>query len=263
MAAGDFMVSAVENAMFHLGKMAFIESSYQRLTSTGVISGGAWNGFNYNTTITSYTPDDATVATWVGTAGTTQKQYLLLPGGMIDRMYPREPIERDGYRLAVEAHGLSHRPGGTDALFAFARKAADESVVSSATLQDDDHLLVAVLANQTWKLDIVAFYDAVVAADIEFNLTFPAGAGGQWGIHGLGVAATADTGELVAKSAALGTSLVSGGAGAGVPVMATMWALVRVAGTGGNLRLQWAQRVSDATATILKADSYIHAVRVV
>ncbi len=163
---------------------------------------------------------------------------------------------------APAAHKTTHLPNGSDSWTAYVRKSADETVTSSAALQDDDHLVISVAANELWRVELVAFYDAVDAEDISFGWSFPTGAAGTWGGHGLALAATSNTSDLLAKATPLASPLNAGGGGAGVIVMASFFLLLRVSSTGGTLRLQWAQRVSGGTGSILKADSYIYAVRV-
>ncbi len=167
-----------------------------------------------------------------------------------------------GLTEAPAAHKTTHLPNGSDAWTAYVRKTADETVTSSAALQDDDHLVISVAANEVWRVELVAFYEGVDAEDIAFGWSFPAGAAGTWGGHGLALAATSNTSDLLAKATPLASPLNAGGGGAGVIVMASFFLLLRVSSTGGTLRLQWAQRVSGGTGSILKADSYIYAVRV-
>lgn len=167
-----------------------------------------------------------------------------------------------GYTEAPVAHRSTHLPGGTDTNFASAAKPANETVTSSIVLQNDDDLLFAVAANEVWKFELLLLYEAATTADISFGLTFPAGAAGTWGGHGLGIAAGTNTDSFVAKHIDLATTLNFGGGGVGVPVTATVWGRIRNGATGGTLRLQWAQRVSDATGTILKTDSYLYGVRI-
>lgn len=171
--------------------------------------------------------------------------------------------EAPGLTEAPAAHRTTHMPGGADAWTAYARKTADESVTLLTVLQDDDHLLVAVAANETWKLELVIYYEATTAGDLSIALSIPTGTAGTWGGHGIGNTATTNTDVMGVKHNAIPNSLSFGGAGAGIGLTAVFWALVRVGATGGSVRVQWAQRVSDVGATILKADSHMYGTRVV
>src|SRR6185503_11810362 len=55
-------------------------------------------------------------------------------------------------------------------------KGSDEIVSNSATLQDDDELLLAVAANVTYRWSIGVAFGAGTAADFKFAFTFPTGA---------------------------------------------------------------------------------------
>src|SRR5574341_1924364 len=58
----------------------------------------------------------------------------------------------------------------------FVRKTADESVTSSTTLQDDDHLVIAVEANTNYFIEAFLIYDGDAAGDFKFTFSVPAGA---------------------------------------------------------------------------------------
>ncbi|MBL0311054.1 MAG: collagen-like protein, partial [Bacteroidetes bacterium] len=58
----------------------------------------------------------------------------------------------------------------------FARKTADESVTSSTSLQDDNHLQFAIGANETWDVSFVLRFTASSGGDIKFALVLPSGA---------------------------------------------------------------------------------------
>lgn len=48
-----------------------------------------------------------------------------------------------------------------------ARKTADEVVNNSATLQNDDHLLLALAANEVWEVEINLWYDSGTTPDLK------------------------------------------------------------------------------------------------
>jgi hypothetical protein len=125
-------------------------------------------------------------------------------------------------------------------------------VSSSITLQDDDHLKFTAAANEVWALKIIfVFADASNGtADMRIAFTFPSGslalgavfpdAGGTLGIKVWTVSGTLQTfGGTSADRCVLihGTWLV--------------------AGTGGDLQLQWCQDTSSASAVTVKKGSAI------
>lgn len=139
---------------------------------------------------------------------------------------------------------------GTDRASITIRKSADESVVSSITLQNDDHLTFAIGASETWIVEFVLFTNAPAAPDIKVALTAPAGAtcvvgAGDWanisagsGNAGCGTAIAVTSGSPIEKMVVV----------AGTVVNST---------TAGNITLQWAQNTSSATATTVRTGSYV------
>ncbi len=149
------------------------------------------------------------------------------------------------------------------------RKSADETVTSSTTLQNDDHLQFTAGVNETW---IVNFYihattgsDSTIP-DIKFNFSAPSGA-------------TLDYWALVAPTTSNPWSQVvvqnkhwfgnnsptcglGGGGGSGVPYSVHLQLTVANAGTSGTVALQWAQSTSSGAGTTVKAGSSMTAVKV-
>jgi hypothetical protein len=135
-------------------------------------------------------------------------------------------------------------------------KTATESLTSNTTLQDDDELIVTVAANSTYELTCMLRYDAATAGDLQFKFVGPAGATGTITCNRFNVGA-ASTGDDTVSSDPIGNVVTAGGLGAGfdTPVAAT--GLLKVAGTAGTFKLQWAQNTSSGTATRIFADSFI------
>lgn len=137
------------------------------------------------------------------------------------------------------------------------RKAADESVTSSTTMQDDDELLVALDANSHYIFHALISYDASTTGDIKMQFTVPSGASGRR--HSLHAQSTATSCSSSAQSTWGGpiTTAITSIGGTGAVCEALIDGYVSTSGTSGNLRLQFAQDVSDATASIVKAGSFI------
>jgi hypothetical protein len=146
----------------------------------------------------------------------------------------------------------------------YARKTANEIVNNSTTLQNDDHLTVAVGANQTW---IIRYHVRVLsnaAADVKFGLSVPASTAGAF--YGIGPA-TNTTGAATTDASmvwgnTIATALSFGATGSGDYTHIFLTATVRVAGTAGNVVLQFAQATANASDTTVGEDSVMIAERV-
>ncbi|MES2970916.1 MAG: hypothetical protein V4702_01170 [Patescibacteria group bacterium] len=170
-----------------------------------------------------------------------------------------------GLTEAPANHASRHMAGGADSWTQFVRKTIDLPAITSNTAPaDDPHLFFAVAANEVWRVEFTLYYEAGVTGDLSCTLTVPSGTNGRCGIHGLGIFATSgfSSDTAVLKSGDLTATLPTGGAGAGVNLMAVIKAIIRVSATGGNVRLRFAQRQTDTVGTIVYADSELYAVRV-
>lgn len=136
------------------------------------------------------------------------------------------------------------------------RKTADESVTSSTTRQDDDHLTFPIPANSEWIVQC--------ALDVVGNL----------GLHGLSVSVNAPAGATM-ESVISGTN-DTGTRATGVDSALTLSAALFTAGNGhfhldvwilngataGSVTLKWAQATSNAQSLTLKKGSSMRAHRV-
>lgn len=134
-------------------------------------------------------------------------------------------------------------------------KPTSESVTSSTTLQNDDHLLAAVAANASYEFTCQLFFIAANGpGDIKWTWSLPASAaliyqnlhneGGGTGVNNSGVAnSDADTPFA---------------AGGGSPTEAVrMTGNLNTSSTAGNVQLRWAQNTSSGTATQVRANSQL------
>lgn len=162
---------------------------------------------------------------------------------------PQGPAGADG---ATGATGATGPAGSGDTKV---RKTADESVTSSTTLQNDDHLFFPVGASETWIFDMFLSPYGSSSGDIKFAFTVPAGATIKWSMLGT----NSNAGSSVYMQTTGGASLPFQLFG-GLPAeMCMIRGIVTTAGTAGTLQLQWAQNTSNATATSVQADSYLQA----
>jgi len=139
-------------------------------------------------------------------------------------------------------------------------KIVDESVTSSTTLQDDNELQFAVDANTRYTIEFFLIYNTLAAADLKAQYTVPAGASLTWVSDGIasGTTVTVDT---VSRTAQFIGSTPPAHGGVEVPaatpvdMIAFHKGLLTIGATAGTLKLQWAQQVSSATATYIRANS--------
>lgn len=157
----------------------------------------------------------------------------------------------------------------------FAYKTANEDTgANNTTLQNDDHLFVAGVANAIYVVDThfeVQGAGNAAAGNLKFAWTYPTGAGAQfsWSIAGMATnditgATTEGKGSYLAAFATTSPSTPS--IVAGTP--SANWAgiigrgLWIVGATGGALQLQWAQQANSATASVMRAGSFVQLTRV-
>lgn len=154
----------------------------------------------------------------------------------------------------------SHIRDNLEALNGFVLKAADESVTSSAALQDDNHLLFTIPQAGTYIVDawLWATSAANAAGDLAVGFSFPSG---TMHIHGQGTDATLASGTagpgqwLTALSATSGVSNVPFGLSTGNVGIHIVGILI--ASASGTLQLRWAQTVSNVNASTVKAGSFM------
>ncbi|WP_068925045.1 hypothetical protein [Planobispora rosea] len=140
-----------------------------------------------------------------------------------------------------------------------ALKTADESITSSTVLQNDDQLLVPLLANSQYWIELFAIYSAATASDLSITFSVPAGGALYWSHGGLAGGATGSVDRISRNFLDETGSGWIGGTGADAVVMGE--GRVTTGATAGNLQLRWAQNASGATATIVKAGSILIAQR--
>ena len=137
------------------------------------------------------------------------------------------------------------------------RKPSDESVVSSTALQDDNDLLFAVGANEIWLFNILLIAIPNVGA-IKSSFSFPASGDLQSMRIGFDTALTSAV-DMIRLTASDGTTYNYGNY-----TTSRIWRLENLyinAGTAGNVVFRWAQNASNGTASVVKANSTLWAVK--
>ena len=136
---------------------------------------------------------------------------------------------------------------------------------NSDVLQDDDALVLPVLANSTYLIDGQLIYDGNISTDLKVALMGPASATCTWVLRGIATNVVATSGNVVLAASTIGdaNALPVGSAGAGSKIAALITGVVRTGATAGSMRVRWAQNSSGASDTTIYADSYIALLRLV
>lgn len=140
-------------------------------------------------------------------------------------------------------------------------KTVDETVNNSAVLQNDNELLLPVLANATYLLDMYLIYSTGDTPDFQIQISVPSGATKSWTPRGLGVLVTTFYGDQQSTAARTLPLSLGGGGGGGLELSANVQGIVRVGSTAGNVQLQWAQNSANASDTKVYADSWMRLTR--
>lgn len=137
-------------------------------------------------------------------------------------------------------------------------KQADQDVLNSATLQNDDALFVSLPANTAWLFWSYLNYEgaATGTGDLKIEWTAPSGATVRFAAYG---PATSGVSTLASLGGHMqGVSYSFGTNGSGSLLALTMLGSVLVGSTPGALQLEWAQSTANnSTATIVHAQSHL------
>jgi len=135
-------------------------------------------------------------------------------------------------------------------------KAADESVTSSTTLQDDNEITFSVAANTDYWLEALIIFSADPAGDLKIQWSGPASATLDWITDGGGSAAAATVDVVSRTMQGISSTPGHGGVTNNSTILCALHkGLLRVAGTAGTFKLTWAQLASSVNATFVRADS--------
>ena len=153
--------------------------------------------------------------------------------------------------------GLSSAPaaGGPTRVY----KTADETVNSSNVYQDDDELSgVALAANTVYAIRLVVRHSGTVVADHKLQLALPAGA--TWlteADYRCTASSSAWHPSVGSAAIAFSTEWTFSPIGASDESVMNITGYVIVAGTAGNLDVQWAQNTAEASDTKVLEGSYL------
>jgi hypothetical protein len=143
------------------------------------------------------------------------------------------------------------------------RKTSDEVVTSSTAIQDDNHLVLTVLANASYYLQASIIYTAGTVGALKIGWSGPSGATLDCNIGGAAYGSVANaTNSYFGWNNISGTDSV-GGPGAGQPAMFTSpHGVLITSSTPGSFTFRWAQDTSDAASSTVKAGSVLMLTRI-
>lgn len=145
----------------------------------------------------------------------------------------------------------------------FVRKTGDTSR-SSTTHADDPHLTLTVAANAIYLVNVGLYFTSTstTAGDFKAQFVAPSGAALQAAVHTFAAASAAATDDL-ATCVTLTTGMSCGVVLTADPFNpCQVTGLLVTGGSSGAFKVQWAQNASNATATVLKLNSYMALSRV-
>jgi len=137
----------------------------------------------------------------------------------------------------------------------YAWKTANESVTSSIVDQLDDQLFLPL---NPFSVYLVSGYYSVSGSstgDIRLGYSVPTGAQGRRHNVGLAAAATTTAGDMRISVHGWPTAVTYGINATAVSIIEE--GIIYTQAAGGLLQMQWAQNVSNATATVVGADSFL------
>lgn len=157
----------------------------------------------------------------------------------------------DGTDMYVRVNGVSRKLGTLGAQAA--AKTADESVASSTTFQDDDHIKFWVGANESWAFNLVMRGTANASGGIKLRFTVPSGAtcNGLAQITSYLTSTNVDWTTGTSTLATLATTNLGG-----------IFGYVVNGSTAGWVQLQFAQNTSFGTNTTIMKGTIIHAIQI-
>jgi len=161
--------------------------------------------------------------------------------------------------------GCLHRYTGSawvlyDGNTQWAFKTATESVTSSTTLQNDDHISFSVASSGTYALRGFLYYDgaADIAGGLKMFWTGPASSTLNWANFGPNQGSLSSY-NVVIETLASSPRSVGTNATTGMSLQPT--GVFTSGGSAGTLQFQWAQQTSNATATRILVGSWMSLTR--
>lgn len=129
-------------------------------------------------------------------------------------------------------------------------KVTTETVNNSTTLQDDDELTFSIGASEKWAFNMCLIYRSGTTPDFKLQWSLPSGCSIFYQQDDVAEAAFTEVDNYTIS-----------GAGASTSSIASFYGVILNGSTAGNITLQWAQAVQNASDTKVMAGSYIIATK--
>jgi hypothetical protein len=137
-------------------------------------------------------------------------------------------------------------------------KTADETIISTGTYQDDDHLYVTVEAGGVYVFTVEGAYNSGVTPDFRYQFSVPSGT-----FSGTYFQYFDASNAMVRSSYSVpATGAVTGLQGKVSDTPFEFGGVYTCGSTGGTMQWQWAQDVSTASNTVVRAGSRFSVTRV-
>jgi hypothetical protein len=135
------------------------------------------------------------------------------------------------------------------------KKTADENKGSNTTLANDNTLFFTMLANTKYRIQLKIHFEAPATPGFKFALSFGTATTSLVRIERQLRAPAATAYTIASDTAATASTAVTGNAATNGYLEIDM--IIQVSGTGGVFGFQWAQSVSSATVSTVRAGSIL------
>lgn len=141
-------------------------------------------------------------------------------------------------------------------------KSGDETITSSTTLQNDDHLFLSVAANTRYLLEtFLMAIGSVNVQRIKLFWTAPSGSTLQWSLLSVFGNATSSTDAMECGTLAIGDTGKINAVSSVTPTFSVPRGILLTGGSAGTLQLQWAPDNVTANSATLKSGSMLRLTR--
>ncbi len=191
-------------------------------------------------------------------------QYLMSQASVICTSSTRPPGLRVGMRIWETDLQCERIWDGTSWTFlrglnVFILKTSDESRASSTSLADDSQLQGNIVSTGKYVMETHLICSSPSSADIRITFNGPSGCSIDWVPYFPHTNQTNGDQVQISYShfSAAGTADAGGIGASGQNLVYQPRGLVMSTGTSGIFKLRWCQLVSNATATVMRAGSWI------
>lgn len=223
------------------------------------------NGTIYSCTTHAliYQSDGATWATYatLGGSGSVATDAIWdakgdLAGGTGANTAARLAVGSNGQVLTAdsgETTGMkwAAAAGGSDP-YTTITKSTDETIISNATLQNDDELFFTAASGGCYLIEVCLIY-VCLNASADFQWAF----GEDTTLRGVLASPALGTGDVPSVQAAWAENDAGNSVGTSGSLTRMIWAKGWYVGAGGTARIKWAQNSSQATNLTVKAKSFL------